>query len=207
VAERQSRVARIGDLWERHVRQILNERLMDKGIEVIIGKNEKDVKERSKTLWKMLSVPIRASTTCDSVWGDVDLVAVKDNIPISVISCKVSLHGRFTETLFWSLLFRQLTRTKMVLATPDGGRAGKKGIWQSEWRTAENPTKDRLLAESYLEGVYVENSREFCSDIRNGESTSMGGIIRPLNELPDDLLRWSEENKFIFSRRELKGHF
>jgi hypothetical protein len=207
VAERQSRVTRIGDLWERHVKSCLNEKLQHKGIEIIIGKNEQDVKERSKILWRMLSTPIRASTTHDSVWGDIDLVAVKDNIPIAVISCKVSLHGRFTETLFWSVLFRLQTRTRMVLATPDGGRAGKKGVWQSEWGTCENPTKDRLLAESYLDGVYVENSREFCSDIREGEATAIGGITRPLNELPDDLLRWSEGKKFIFSKKESKGFF
>lgn len=164
-------------------------------IEIIIGKNEQDVQERSKILWRMLSTPIRASTTHDSVWGDIEVVAVKDNIPITVISCKVSLHGRFAETLFWSVLFRLQTRTRMVLATPDGGRAGKKGVWQSEWDTCENPTKDRLLVESYLGGVSAENSREFCSDIREDEATAVGGITRPLNELSDDLLRWSEFGK------------
>jgi hypothetical protein len=150
----------------------------------------------------MLSIPIKASTIRDSVWGDIDLVAVKDNIPIAVISCKVSLHGRFTETLFWSLLFKLLTRIKVVLATPDGGRATKQPIWKSEWGLPENPTKDRLLAESYLDGVYVENVEAFCKYIKQGESTVFGGIIRPLAELPTDLVKWWEvASKFIYIRR------
>jgi hypothetical protein len=207
VAERQSRVARIGDLWEKHVKSFLNEELQGKGIEVVTGKNEKEIKDRSKILWKMLSTPIKASTVQESVWGDIDLVAVKDNIPISVISCKVSLHGRFTETLFWSLLFRQLTRIKMILATPDGGRAGKESVWQSEWGTPVSPTKDRLLAESYLDGVYVENLGTFCRDIKPKEGTAIGGVVRHLRELPLDLLRWSEDAKSIFLKKDQKSLF
>ncbi len=85
----------------------------------------------------MLSLPLKASNTSKSVWGDLDLVAVKGEIPKTVISCKTSLHGRFTETLFWSLLFRMLTRIKVVLATSDA-RSGevvdidKEQIWERQ---------------------------------------------------------------------------
>lgn len=128
VRERQSRVVRAGGRWEEYVRLFLNEKLSDSGIEVIVGKNEDEIRKRSLSLWKMLSIPIKTSTVKESVWGDIDLVAVKGDLPIVVISCKLSLHGRFTETLFWSLLFRTLTRIKVVLATPDAGR-GKVGEW------------------------------------------------------------------------------
>ncbi len=173
--ERQSRVARAGGRWEDYVKLFLNEKLHGTSVEVIFGKSEEEVKKRSIRLWKMLSMPIKASTVQESVWGDLDLVAVKDDIPIAVISCKVSLHGRFTETLFWSLLFRTLTRTKVVLATPDGGRAQKEEKWASEWGTPENPTKDRLLAESYLDGVYVENVEAFC---KNKKTKRKHGVWR-----------------------------
>jgi len=204
--ERQARVAKAGGKWEEYVRLFLNERLRGTDMEVIVGKREEEVKSRSRTLWKMLSSPIKASTVQESVWGDLDLVAVKGEIPIAVISCKVSLHGRFTETLFWSLLFRLLTRIKVVLATPDGGRATDKPVWQSEWGKPEDPTKDRLLAESYLDGVYVENVEAFCKYIKPGEGTVLGGIIQPLSELPKDLIRWAEEaSRFIYSRRGLES--
>jgi len=194
--ERQSRVVLSGGKWEEYVRLRLNEKLQDTGIEVIYGKSEQQIKERSLDLWKRLTMPLKTSTNSDLVWGDIDLVAIKKNVPIAVISCKLSLHGRFTETLFWSLLFKMLTRTKVVLATPDAGRGGKE--WQSEWGTPEKPTKDRLLAESYLTGVYVENVEKFCKGIKVNQKTISGGVIRSLRELPEDIKRWAEEVlKFI----------
>lgn len=200
--ERQIRVVKAGGKWEDYVRFFLSEKLQGTGIEVIVGKGEEEIKKRSLRLWKMLSIPIKASTIQESIWGDIDLVAVKGDIPIAVISCKISLHGRFTETLFWSLLFRTLSRIKVVLATPDGGRGQER--WASEWGTPENPTKDRLLAESYLDGVYVENVETFCKNIKPKESTAIGGIVRPLSELPEDLIRWGEEiSRFIYVKKSL----
>ncbi len=198
VRKRQSRVALSGGKWEDYVRIYLDEELEGTGIEVISGRSESEIRSRSKVLWKMLSLPLKTSTTKESVWGDVDLVAVKGEIPIAVISCKVSLHGRFTETLFWSLLYRMLTRIKVVLATPDGGRGGEE--WASEWGTPEKPTKDRLLAESYIDGVYVENIEEWCKNIKPGQGTTFGGIVRPLSELPEDIKRWADEAKRLIYR-------
>lgn len=188
--ERQSRVVRAGGKWEEYVRLYLNDSLRETGIEVIYGKSEGNIKSRSLSLWEFLSLPLKSSIAGQNVWGDIDLVAVKGELPVAVISCKLSLHGRFTETLFWSLLFKTLTRIKVVLATPDAGR-GQKDNWQSEWGTLKVPTKDRLLAESYLEAVYVENLDEFCKHIKPNQQTALGGIIRPLSELPKDIERWS----------------
>lgn len=198
VKERQSRVAKSGGTWESYVQSYLNEKLQGTAVEVISGRSEVAIKERSQPLWRMLSLPVKASMVQDSVWDDVDLVAVKGEIPIAVISCKVSLHGRLTETLFWGLLYRMLTRIKVVLATPDGGRGGEE--WQSEWGTPEEPTKDRLLAESYLDGVYVENVEEWCKNIKPGQGTVLGGIVRPLRELPDDMVKWEKESRRIGHR-------
>jgi hypothetical protein len=154
-------------------------------------------------LWKKLSIPTKVSTVEESVWGDIDLVAVKSKIVVAVISCKLSLHGRFTESLFYSLLFRMTSRTKFVLATPDAGR-GQTGKWSSEWGKPEEPTKDRMLAESYIDGVYVENVTEFCLGKKLTEHTYLGGIIRSIDELPEDLIRWGEENsKFVYIRNSL----
>lgn len=199
VRERQSRVVRAGGDWEQYVKLYLTEQLQGSNIAILEGGEI----PRNSALWKQISVPLRGSTLEEAVWGDIDLVAVKSNIPIAILSCKLSLHGRFTETLFYSLLFRTLSKMKVILVTPDAGR-GQSGKWASEWGTPEQPTKDRLLAESYLNGVYVENVETFCKDIKPGERTAIGGIVRPLSELPGDLTRWGEEaTRFTYIKRGL----
>jgi len=191
VEERQRRVALSGGKWEEYVRIYLNEKLKGTGIEVIYGKYEKQVKDKSEKLWKALSLPIKHSFFEEKyIWGDIDLVAVKDDIPIAIISCKTSLHGRLTETLFWSLVFRIFTKTKVVLATSDTG-SGEKGKLKTEWGSPDKPNQNRLLAEMFLDGVYVENVPEFCPELI--EPTVFGGIVKPLSELPEDLKRWAEE--------------
>lgn len=200
IAERQSRVVKAGGNWEEYVRLFLDEKLQKTDIKIWRGS---EIREGS-ILWKKLSIPTRTSTTQESVWGDIDLVAAKGDVPIAIISCKLSLHGRLTETLFYSLLFRTLTKVKVVLATPDAGR-GQREKWTSEWGTPEKPTKDRLLAESYLDGVYVENVEQFCKGMKPGEGTVLGGIVRHLSELPEDLVRWAEEaSRFSHVKRGLR---
>ena len=188
IRERQSRVQRAGRRWEDYVYLFLRESLEDTDIEVLRGT---DIDRRSE-LGRRLSLPLKSSLTEECAWGDVDLVAALGEFPIALISCKLSLHGRFTETLFYSILFRLLTKTKVVLATPDAGR-GQAGRWSSEWGTPERPTKDRQLARSYLDGVYVENVPEFTKNRMPHEHTVLGGIVQELNALPGDILRWSSD--------------
>ena len=69
---------------------------------------------------------------------------------------------------------------KFVFATNDKGRG--QGEWKSEWATNDNPTKDRELAESYTDGVYINNP-----------NTKLGGILKPIQELADDLIKWNKE--------------
>jgi hypothetical protein len=195
----QSKASTTGKAWENYVESFLVDRLNASAITIIRGNQ---IKENSP-LWKKLSIPTKASTVQDSVWGDIDLVAMKDNIVIVVISCKTSLHGRFTETLFYGVLFRMWSRVKFVLVTADTGRGGE--TWKSEWGTPEAPTKDRMLAESYLAGVYVENVPEFCPKKKSEECTVLGGIVRNMGELPDDLRKWAEEEaRFIYAGKQKK---
>jgi hypothetical protein len=196
--ERQSRVAKTGRDWENYVAAYLSEHLKSTGISIVKG----DSIPKGSMLWKKLAIPTKASTVEESVWGDIDLVAVKNDVIVAVISCKLSLHGRFTETLFYGVLFRMWSRIKFVLVSPDAGR-GLNERWASEWGTPEKPTKDRVLAESYLEGVYIENLEMFCKGKKPTESTCLGGIVRNLAELPEDLLRWAEEDsKFISTKNK-----
>ncbi len=179
IRRRQSEVQKSGADWEDFVMNFCNKEFQGKEIRVIKGKEIDDNRIKYSTLWDTLSIPVNNG----KVWGDIDLVTIDNKQrPIAVISCKTSLHGRFTETLFYSLLFRQHKKVKLVFATSDKGRQQKIGIWQSEWSSEERPTKDRQLAAAYLDGVYVYNER-----------TKLGGILKPLEELPKDLLAWFKQ--------------
>ena len=149
----------------------------------------------------LLDNPEIISTIFDTgVVGDTDVVVFsrKYQIPIVIVSCKVSLHGRLTETLFYSLYYRITNKIKFVLATPDKGKQAKKGKWETEWGTPENPSKDRILAMLFLDSVYVDNVPEFMPDGFNLEEdkTALGGIVRHISELPMDILRWYDDIKF-----------
>lgn len=134
------------------------------------------------------------------VIGDTDIVvfSCKHQIPVAVISCKVSLHGRLTETLFYSLYYRITNKIRFILATPDKGKQVEESSWCSEWGTLKQPSKDRLLASAFLDGVYVDNVSSFMPKGFNPakDKTHLGGVIRPLSELPEDLIRWYQDIKF-----------
>ena len=171
---RQGEVQKTGEDWEDEVIRILQPELNKHGIKIVKGKKE-DIRS---FFWKQLYIP----TKRDGVWGDIDLIVYnRKNKVIAVISCKVSLHGRFTESLFYWLLFKTLKRPfKFVFATNDKGRG--QGEWKSEWGRNEKPTKDRELAEKYTDGVYVKN-----------EHTKLGGILKPIEQLADDVIKWEKE--------------
>ena len=167
VDERQSYVQRSGQEWENKVMNFVNEKLKEMGSE----------------LWNKLAIPVGKPDSKQKIWGDIDLIVIdKQENPIAVISCKTSLHGRFSETLFYAVVLKDLVEElKVVFATPDKGRQQKKGKWQSEWGSEEKPTKDRLLGSHYLDGIYILNP-----------NTKLGGRIKHLEELPKDLIKWHE---------------
>ncbi|MBI5872186.1 hypothetical protein HZB88_03820 [archaeon] len=163
-------------MWEDEVINITLPKLKADNIDMVKGKK----KEIRLLFWEQLKVPTKRK----GVWGDIDLIAYnkKSMKVIAVISCKVSLHGRFTESLFYWLLFRKTLNKpfKFVFATNDKGRG--QGIWKSEWGTNQTPTKDRELAEAYTDGVYIKN-----------QNTKIEGILKPIEQLSDDIIRWNKE--------------
>lgn len=175
VKDRQSYVSTSGKDWEISVMKYLNDYFSKNNISLKIIRG-KGLKTKNPILWDKLAIPVNNG----KVEGDVDLVVVntKDvNTPLAVISCKTSLHGRFSETLFYAVIWKELIPNFIVLfATPDKGRQAGNGVWASEWGTAEEPTKDRQLGEKYLDGVYIRHDK-----------TSYGGKIKKLEELPKDL--------------------
>lgn len=174
VKARQGEVQKTGDVWEEEVINIISKRLNEREIKIVKGKK----KEIKNIFWSQLYIPTKKK----GVWGDIDLIVCnKNNKVIAVISCKVSLHGRLTESLFYWLLFKTIKRPfKFVLATNDKGRG--QGEWKSEWGSEEKPTKDRELAEAYTDGVYVKN-----------KNTKLGGILKSIEYLAEDIIDWDKK--------------
>ncbi len=175
IKDRQSYVSTSGKDWEILVMNYLNDYFSKNKIPLLAIRG-KGLKKRYPKLWDNLAIPVKDG----KVEGDVDLVVVntKDmNNSLAVVSCKTSLHGRFSETLFYTLVWKQMMpKFVVVFATPDKGRQAGSGLWASEWGTEQQPTKDRLLGEKYLDGIYIKHDK-----------TSYGGKIKKLEELPVDL--------------------
>lgn len=176
VDERQSYVQKSGEDWEKRVMNFVNERLKEAGSDLFVMRG--NTIKKNSPLWNELAIPVGSSK---KIWGDIDLVVTdKHKKPIAVISCKTSLHGRFSETLFYAVVLKeQIDELKVVFTTPDKGRQQKTSEWQSEWGSEEKPTKDRLLGSHYTDGVYILNPK-----------TKLGGMIKHLEELPKDLVNW-----------------
>ena len=185
--ERQATVSREGAKFELYVKNSLNDAFtaQNQNIRILNGNEvfkDPDLKDH-------FNIPVRGF---NKNWGDVDLVAknLDTNHPIALISCKLSLHGRFSETLFYSKIYRErIPDLKVVFATPDKGRQSKPGIWQTEWGTAEKPTKDRAFAETFLDGVYIDNEYLRREWGLNG-TTVLGGKIKLFTRLSSDIVSW-----------------
>lgn len=179
VDERQSYVQKSGEEWENKVMKFVNQEFKKMNSELVVIKG-KTVKKNT-SLWDKLTIPVGPPDSLQKIWGDIDLIVInKQETLVAVISCKTSLHGRFSETLFYAVVLKDLIEElKFVFATPDKGRQQKGNEFQSEWGSEEKPTKDRLLGSHYLDGVYIQNPK-----------TSLGGTIKRLEELPKDIVKW-----------------
>ncbi len=180
IDERQRYVSKSGEEWENKVMKFVNEELKKLKADLIMIKGKSIPK--NSLLWEKLAIPVGKPGSEQKIWGDIDLVVVnKEKNPIAVISCKTSLHGRFSETLFYAVVLKNLVEDlKVLFATPDKGRQQKGGIWQSEWGSEDKPTKDRLLGSYYLDGIYILN-----------KNTKLGGIVKSLEDLPRDLIKYA----------------
>lgn len=185
IRHRQSEVAVQGNEWEQFVASFLREHLPSE-YEVFLKPHPSSSVGRLFTisfptnLWN--EIDLRTIGDDASIFGDVDIGIVKDSRAIVVVSCKLSLHNRLTETLFYSILYHQ-AGIRVVLATPDKGQSGR-----SEWGTPDQPTKNRLLARRFLSGVYIDYETGLFPPPR--VRTGFGDIVRSLKDLPKDIQRW-----------------
>jgi hypothetical protein len=100
---RQRRVREEGDRWEIYVAEFLKDCLSGEGYRVY---REQDLPQGLRyrlslevpSLWD--EIDLNAIGDTDKIFGDVDIVVAKDEEPLVIVSCKLSLHNRLTETLF-----------------------------------------------------------------------------------------------------------
>lgn len=85
------------------------------------------------SLWE--AVDLKEIGDKEPLFGDVDIVIAKGDQPIAIVSYKLSLHNRLTETLFWSIVYHRIG-IRFVLVTPDKGHGG-----HSEWGYPNDQTR------------------------------------------------------------------
>jgi hypothetical protein len=184
VDERQRYVQKSGRAWEDFVLHEVNNGLKKINSSLVVIRGD-SIKEGTP-IWNTLSIPVGKHGSTQRIWGDIDLVVINESRdPVAIISCKTSLHGRFSETLFYAVVLKDIDKNlRVVFATPDKGRQQKGTVWQSEWGSEEKPTKDRQLGSYYLDGVYIFNKK-----------TKLGGMIRPLTQLAGDVSVWAKQSR------------
>lgn len=174
-----------GKLWERIVKDYLNEELEFTPLIVVEGK---ELKENHNKIYEFLAQRPKKKCTQEEckIFPDTDLVVIdrKNKAGIAILSCKTSLRERgVLQTIAWKFMMPQIP---VFLVTVDRG-SGKDGL--SELGTCKKPKKNRMLAESFLDKIYVPSGRkgmDFCA------------VVRKFENLSDDLMEMQKSRE--------KGH-
>ncbi len=93
--------------------------------------------------------------------GDIIIYNPKNGEVKAVISCKVSVRERFSQTLYWKLklsLNKRTSKIKVYFVTVDKEWNKKKTGFKKpslDIKNGKEPTKPRILLEYEMDGVYV----------------------------------------------------
>lgn len=134
---------------------------------------------------------------------------------VGIINCKVSFHARHTETCFWGAAVRASSYLKYVCVTEDRDIYSGHGRSRSELgRSCATATATRRLLESFTDRIYLvkrydgPQDRHLEADLRaklaDPASTAFDNpavpqhteychLVRPLDDLIEDLKRWKAE--------------
>jgi hypothetical protein len=141
---------------------------------------------------------------------------------LAIINCKVNFHSRQTEAAFWGLSVRSSSYIKYVCVTEDRDMYSRERPRSELGTSCEQSTKARRLLECYTDRVYISKRysgvgdpglgrdveqmlRYLDSDNRRVHSvpifddpqeprhTAYCHLVRPLDDLLIDLIRWKGE--------------
>lgn len=171
-----------GRLWESIVLDYLNNELQYTQVRIVRGS---ELQQKYPKIYKYVTQFQKRKCQQDmqAIFPDTDLMAIdiKNQVGLAILSCKTSLRERgVLQSIAWKFMMQNIP---LFLVTVDRG-SGVDGV--SELGTCNNPKKNRVLAETFLDAVYVPMGREgldFCT------------IVKPFEKLPDDLVKMTESRK------------
>lgn len=209
----QRRRTLYGRAFETTVGMILNRLLNPQGLFIVKGTAQAlstliDDPNIVQGIIDYNKVPVKRP--CDQTqlqdYPDTDLfVLYKDDNRwrvLGIISCKVSFHGRHTETCFWGLIVRLSSYIKYVLVTEDKDIYTK---FRSELGTScQQPTAPRRLLESFMDRIYLLKAYEGPDDERILDDIETFRSLFPdeLPLYPPDMLETSP----VFDDPTIAGH-
>jgi len=231
-SEAQSRRVITGREFEYSVMDILNGLLVPYGIRVVKGTKGALQsylgEENAKRIIDYSRIPVKRR--CDQLqledYPDSDLFILFSSgdswKALGIISCKVSLHARHTETCFWGLLTHISSRMKYLFVFMDkdilSGKSSELG------RSCNSSRSPRRLLEAFTDRVYILSSippeeledkiecfkKEFGAgfplfspsdhfpvfdDPAIDEHTEYCRGVRPFDDLIFDIIRWVKEER------------
>ncbi|MBI4258788.1 MAG: hypothetical protein HY619_07520 [Thaumarchaeota archaeon] len=167
--EAQSLRTTVGRRFEGYVTRAINGTLNREEIYAVNLKQLNDLIRRDSSFKEVLEfAKMPMQNPCDQRYDmmlpDTDVLVyygqrdgagfVKKRCHLATISCKVSFHGRETESTFWAKALRN-HGAKFFLATEDKF---------NELKTCENGNKVRRLVESFMDSTYLMNQYESSSN-------------------------------------------
>jgi hypothetical protein len=142
---------------------------------------ENSILQKLHNQFKIPGIPVR------EVWGDNDIVIVstkKSTDSFCIISCKSSLRERAFQTAFWAMRSRLEGKFRHVFCTLDFGTAKGKSEIGSRNNEDFTAKKNRDVLESLMDRCYV---------FRNNEEVPRSHVIKDLEYLKTDLVRWEAD--------------
>jgi len=218
-----------GREFEGIVAEILNAFLTDHEL-VVVGGREKILRKAigdpstARELVNFTKLPVKRQCTQSQIedYPDSDLFVLREPAApgkqyrlLAIINCKVSFHGRHTETCFWGQAVRASSQIKYICVTEDRDTYSKRSeLGQS----CQRATAKRRLLECFTDRVYTikryptRDSPLLDADIQQKRllvaqtpdavvfddpsrmrHTEYCHLVRPFDELATDLIYWKRD--------------
>jgi hypothetical protein len=170
----QSKASKSGRRFEDEIYQLLVDQITDPEVSILRPRTQvyKPNTKKSGRRYACLTL----HTTIGSIIGDTDIVIFnkKKKEPLVIISCKTSLHGRITESLYYARLYRErYPQLPQFFVTSDN---------HIEFGSEAKPRKSRVLATYENIFVYSWNPK-----------TILGGCIKSKDSFIEDIKRVIDE--------------
>lgn len=205
--EAQSIRSTTGRDFEGFVARAINGTLNSEEIYAVNLKQLRDLIKRDDTFKQILEfakmpMPIICDQRYEMILPDTDVIVyygqkngrgeIRKRHHIATISCKVSFHGRETESTFWAKALRD-HGAKFYLATED--KFGELG-------TCANGNKTRRLLETYMDSIYLMKQYK-------GASNTLESDIASFFEILENSKRsgYERQNSKIFEAARKEGSY